>query len=201
MFKEKLIYLVHKTWAAYFLAIASLTVIHVSLKMAGDNLYGVMLGVIVLAVFLFMVSFLNAVNLTRKVNLVRRGIGEREANVMQVELNSSITLLDVSFLIFASWKIGEALAKLPGMISVKPEALPFIFSIIILSFLAVMYSFIKAMDKIKEYKGVSQSDAEKMSSLESLDGCTRLKNSAYEMAIAFFILLVFPGVAGYFFSQ
>jgi len=139
--------------------------------------------------------------LKRKINKSRKSVGEDPVNIWQVDLSSSRTSLDATFLIFASWKIGESIVGINKIVELgNTEELTRIYPFFVLTLIATLYSFMKVLDKTKEYEGASIKYAEKKSPIEALPAKERRKNSATEFFITLIFMVVIPCAFGYLYS-
>lgn len=197
MFWSKLKYLFSQIWLSYVILAGAAIIITYSLKQSEKNPIYAFGGLILFVVALFILSLFSALKLKRKINVIRKEEGKESIGVMDVELSSSIPILDISFLMFASWKIGEAAMKLLESISlVDHKAIPYLFSIIALTLISLIYSFIKVFDRIKEHQGIAFNNANKDQNTRDEGSLYRVRNSAVEMLTSLLLLVVIPAVTG-----
>ncbi len=196
MFKDRFWPILKKVFLPYLFVIITLYLIGAMLVLSVNNLMWVVTGVFAFASVVFFVFVLQALRYMKKINIKRSVLKLQPIQAWQVDSNSSTQLLDIFFLIIASAKLGEIIAKLSSEGVDKIEGITLLFSVIILAAGGILYSFIKVFDKIKLFKGVSLDKPDREISAEQLDKCA----SIYEFCFALLLLVILPvglGVALY----
>lgn len=201
MFLKKSFYMLNKVWLPYLLAIIATATINFSFKHFIDKPHEVVWGILIVAAAAFVFLLGKSIYASVNINRVRVPGGLQKTSSSHVELDPSIVSLDMAFLIFASWKIGESIIKIPKLIGeqITPDQLVFIFTTLALTAYAILYSFIKVLDKIKEYKGVSQSNPMAASNMQGLSFWGRFLNIALDFFISMAFLVIIPGIMGLIF--
>lgn len=199
IFYRKICYLVGKTWKPYITTILAALVINFSFKASVYNPLEVFYAILALGALFLVIIFILYIKKLGKINTIRDSKGLQKIGLMQVELNPSFIALDMAFLIFSSWKTGEAIVKIPKLISetITESQLIFVFSALTLTITAVLYSFIKAFDKVKEYKGVNSSDPTADTNTQGLSGFELFWSSFWDFFIALVILVISPAIIGF----
>lgn len=201
MILKKFFYILNKVWFPYLLAITATFIINLSFKHFIDKPHEVIWGILIVAVAAFVFILVKSIYASVNINRVRVPEGLQGASSSHVELDPSIVSLDMAFLIFSSWKVGESIIKIPKLIGeqITPDQLVFIFTTLALTAYAILYSFIKVLDKIKEYRGVSLSNPMAASNMQGLSFWRRFANSALDFIISMAFLIIIPGVMGLIF--
>ena len=194
-------YILSMIWFPYIVAALAFWAISKFLDYSMITLWGavVWIGVILISALIYF--YVMALLARGKINKVRKSLELKEVEVSQVELNSSILTLDIAFLTFASWKLGEAGKKIFIIDNVNYEPVTSgSMSFLFLTMLAICYSSIKVNDKIKQYPGAKVERPEVIAKVEMLSACERRKNSFWEFSIIIISLVLLPVGLGVLFS-
>jgi len=198
MFLKKMRNILRQTWKPYVATIFLAVAISCLFRASVNNPVEVFVGIIAMGSLTFALLMVVFIVKFIRINRGRASAGIEKIKIMQVELNPATVFMDLVFLIFASWKVGEAMVKIPKLIdnNITPSQIIFVFSALTLTMAAILYSFMKALDKIKEYKGVNASNLTADTNMRGLSTCQLFWNSFWDFFIALVILVVSPALLG-----
>lgn len=185
---------------AYVLSAILVFAANLLLILSEDNLWAVLkigglilvlLAIFILAYFLYATWQINRERDRKKIDRVRFGA---------IEIDASAPIIDNIFLVFAGWKIGDFLSELLDSQTAKnANQITFDFSLLIFSMMALIYSFSKAYDKMKEHHGVRLNMPQIRSPLEYISWHKKLKLDICRFLVVLLLFVVVPMGFGLFF--